>query len=450
VIRFYVKHCEHGRMVEAPMAMRVLFVYPLSPPRPQVYRGYHHGIGHLAAMLRARGHVTSLFASHTCRQEEVERILGRERPDIVAVTSTTAEFPLAKRLIETILSYRRLPVFVGGVHATMVPEEVISIGGIRGLCRGEGEFGFARVVDSLEEGALDRTVPGFWFREGEEWIRNPPGPPTPLQGLPFPDREIFAYARWAHETRKIIGAEFQGSRGCPFRCTYCCAPLYSDLYGAHAYWRRRPVEELLEEVREVLARYPSLDRVGFHDDIFTLDREWLAAFCEQYPKSVGRPFWCNTRVGRITPEESVMLRKAGCVRVHVGIETGSPWLRKEILNRDISDEQILETFAFLKKAGLKRLAFNMLGLPYETEETLQQTVDLNRRIRPDRVHVTLYQPYPGSALTRLCEEKGLLESSAARDYYEEATIIRNPMLPKSVLYEYLRNFVSLVYGPDGA
>ena len=81
-------------------------------------------------------------------------------------------------------------------------------------------------------------------------------------------------------------------------------------------------------------------------------------------------------------------------------------------------------------------------------ETIQQTVALNRRIRPDRVHITLFQPYPGTALFHLCEEKGLLEPGAVGDYYGEATMVKNPMLPKSVLYEYLRNFVSLVYGTE--
>ena len=90
------------------MALRVLFVYPLSEPRSQVYRGYHHGIGQLAAMLGTRGHCSSLFATHTCREEEVRGGLSRERPDIIAVTSTTAEFPLARDLIDTILRFRRL------------------------------------------------------------------------------------------------------------------------------------------------------------------------------------------------------------------------------------------------------------------------------------------------------------------------------------------------------
>jgi radical SAM superfamily enzyme YgiQ (UPF0313 family) len=425
--------------------MRVLFVYPLSAPRPQTYRGYHHGIGHLAANLRNRGHVPSLFATQACREEEIERVINRERPDVVAVTSTTADFSLAKTLIETILRYGQPFVFVGGAHATIAPEEVISVRGIQGLCRGEGELGFVRVVDSLEQGDLDTSVQGFWFRMGDEWIQNPLGPPTPLEGLAFPDREIFGYGEWARQTRKIIGAEFLGSRGCPFRCTYCCTPLYNDLYRPAAYWRRRPVEDLMEEVTEVLAKYPPLERVGFHDDIFTLDKDWLACFCEHYPRVVGRPFWCNTRVGCISAHEADMLRKAGCFRVHVAIETGSPWLRKEILNRDISDDEIEETFAFLKQAGLRRLAFNMLGLPYETEQTIRQTIDLNRRIRPDRVHVTLFQPYPGTALFRFCQEKGLLEPRRVGDYYAEATIVRNPMLPKQILYEYLRNFVSLVY-----
>jgi radical SAM superfamily enzyme YgiQ (UPF0313 family) len=90
----------------------------------------------------------------------------------------------------------------------------------------------------------------------------------------------------------------------------------------------------------------------------------------------------------------------------------------------------------------------MLGLPHETEETLKQTIDMNRRIRPDRVHVTLFQPYPGTALFRFCEENGLLEPGSVGDYYAESTIVKNPLLPKPILYRYLRDFVSLVYAGD--
>ncbi len=141
-----------------------------------------------------------------------------------------------------------------------------------------------------------------------------------------------------------------------------------------------------------------------------------------------------------------MLRRAGCVRVHVAVESGNQRLREEVLNRRVSDEEILDTFFFLKKAGLKRMAFNMLGLPFETEDTIRETIALNRMIRPDRVHVTMFQPYPGTAIYRLCQEEGLLQAGEVGSYYDEKTLVNNPGLPPEVLFRYLRQFVSKVYG----
>jgi anaerobic magnesium-protoporphyrin IX monomethyl ester cyclase len=426
------------------MGLRVLFVYPLLPPGPEIYAGYHHGIGYLSAILRGRGHSTSLYATATCDPERIHGLLRQRDPQVVAITSTSADFPLARELAREILQCRQVPVYFGGPHATFAPEEILAVEGVRGLCRGEGEFGFARLVDSLERGERDTAVPGFWFRECGQVVRNPPGRPVLLAGLPFPDREVFGYAEWVRPFEKIMGAEFLGSRGCPFRCSYCSTPLYADLYRPEAYWRRRPVGDLLTEVKEVLVRYPA-STVGFHDDIFTLDNGWLSEFCERYPEEVGVPFWCNTRVGCVTGEQAAALRRAGCFRVHVAVETGSPKLRSDVLNRGIADEEIIETFALLKRAGIKRLAFNMLGLPHETEETIRQTIALNRRIRPDRVHVTLFQPYPGSPLYDRCREEGLLQPGPAGDYYRDATRLRNPDLPPEILRRYLRDFVSLVY-----
>ncbi len=427
------------------MPLKILFVYPLSQPRREVYHGYHHGIGQLSAQLKARGHETSLLATHSCDPETVEKTLQQVQPDLIAITSTTTEFPLAKKIAGQILQQKELPLFFGGVHATIAPEDILAIKGARGLCRGDGEHGFVQVVDSLEKGPLKTDIPGFWFRQGDQWIKNPPAAPAVLTDLAFPDREIFDFGEWVKPVHKIIGAEFLGSRGCPFHCSYCSAPFYNDLYKPHAYWRKRPVEDLLAEIKNVLAQYPWIKTIGFHDDIFTLDKDWLAEFCNSYPKVIGRPFWFNTRVGCITEEEAKRLRQAGCIRVHMAIETGNARLREKILKRRIADEEIIEAFAFLKKAGLKRLAFNMLGLPFETEETIKQTIALNRKIRPDWLHVTMFQPFPGTDLFELCKEKGLLADRLSTSYYETATALKNPDLPEEVLFRYLREFVSLVY-----
>jgi radical SAM superfamily enzyme YgiQ (UPF0313 family) len=424
--------------------MNVLFVYPLLRPAKEIYLGYHHGIGYLSAILKQQGHKTSLYCAHEVRPMEIEAILSKGGIDIVAITSTTAEFALARALAGEILRYQEMPLFFGGIHATLAPEEVMAIDGITGICCGEGEEGFAKVVDALEKQEMATDAPGFWLRDGEHWIRNPVGSPVSLEGLPYPDREIFNFTDLLKPHSRIIGAEFLGSRGCPFTCSYCSLPVLNGLYAPGRFCRRRSVNNLLDETEEVCSRY-TVEMVGFHDDIFTFDKQWLASFCEEYRRRVGRPFWCNTRVGCVSPQDASVLREAGCVRVHVAVESGSPFIRGGILNRKITDEEIIETFRFLRGAGLKTLAFNMIGLPFETEETIKQTIDLNRTIRPDRIHITMFRPFPGTPLYTLCKGKGWLKSRGAGSYYEEEPTLEQPQISRDLLIYYFRHFIHMVY-----
>lgn len=424
--------------------MNVLFVSPLLRPAKEIYLGYHHGIGYLSSVLKNRGHATHLYSAYEVRPGEIRTVLRNKAIDAVAVTSTSAEFALAKAVAREILSYGPLPLFFGGIHATLAPEEVMAIDGVTGLCRGEGEEGFAQVVDSLEKGKIEIKAPGFWMRDGEEWIKNPAGPPVPLTELPFPDRELFDYSTLLKHHSEIIGAEFLGSRGCPFSCTYCSLPVLQDLYAPLSFCRRRPVNDLIDEILHVCSNY-TVKMVGLHDDVFTLDSQWLASFCDEYRIRIRKPFWCNTRTGCISQEDVRILRAAGCVRVHMAVESGSPFIRDKVLNRRISDEEIVETFGFLKGAGIRTLAFNMIGLPFETEETIQQTIALNRKIRPDRIHLTMFRPFPGTALHTLCKEQGWIKSNKDYSYYEEEPSMEQPQISRESLIHYFHNFIRMVY-----
>jgi anaerobic magnesium-protoporphyrin IX monomethyl ester cyclase len=426
------------------MAMNVLFVYPLLRPAKEIYLGYHHGIGYLSALLKQRGHETYLYTAYEVRTEEIAAALKKKKIDAVAITSTSAEFGLAKALAREIVRQGSPPLFVGGIHATLAPEEVMAVEGITGLCRGEGEEGFASMISSLEKGDPATDVPGFWVRDGKGWIKNPPGPPAPLEALPFPDREIFDYSTILKNHSTIIGAEFLGSRGCPYSCTYCSLPVLQGLYAPHRFWRRRPVDHLINEIEQVCSRY-TVKMVGFHDDVFTLDRQWLASFCEEYKVRIRRPFWCNTRTGCIHPEAALLLKEAGCVRVHMAVESGSLFIREKVLNRKISDAEIIDSFGFLKGSGIKTLAFNMIGLPFETEETIQQTIALNRKIRPHRIHLTMFRPFPGTDLHTLCKGKGWLKAGADLSYYDEEPTLEQPQISRETLIRYFRRFIHLVY-----
>jgi radical SAM superfamily enzyme YgiQ (UPF0313 family) len=322
------------------------------------------------------------------------------------------------------------------------------------------------MLRGLEFGGWEETL-GFWtrpqavsgigptpiVREGRkaaartgEIVRNAPAALADLGALPRPDRDIYDYQAILDRNRNNIGAEFMASRGCPYSCSYCVNPVMNELTGgAWARVRYRTVEDVVDEAAEVAEQYSGVKMVGFHDDIFGLDKEWLRRFASEYRRRVGLPFWCNQRAGAFDEADVEVLKEAGCFRVHLGIESADDTLRREVLGREISSEAIEEAFAMLRRHGLRTVAFNMIGIPYETEETIRATIELNRRIKPDWLVVSIFSPFPGTRLAELAKEKGWLAQRLPESYYDSDWALEQPSLAKERLVYYYEHFVELVY-----
>ena len=442
--------------------MLVVFINPVPSEDKKVYTGYSHGIGYLSAVAKAAGHRTALVTI-AGREEGLARRIAEMEPDVVALTGTSAQWGLAAWVArEVSRALPEVPIIAGGVHSTVATEDVISTPGVWAACRGEGEAALPEMLARLEWGGWEET-PGFWTRpqvlsgvgptpivtEGTEArvahgevVRNATAPLGDLAALPHPDRAIYDYQAILDRNRNNVGAEFMASRGCPFTCTYCINSAMSELTGgAWRHVRYRPVADMVAEIEEVLARYSGVKMIGFHDDIFGLDKAWLREFAEAYRSRIDIPFWCNERVGTFDEDDVSVLKEAGCFRIHMGIESADDTLRREILRRDISSEEIEEAFAMLKRAGIRTVAFNMIGVPYETEETVKATVELNRRIRPDWLVVSIFSPFPGTRLRELAAEKGWLKAGLPESYYEATWALEQPSISRERLVWYYEHFV---------
>jgi len=443
--------------------LRLVFLNPVPPESRKVYTGYNHGIGYLSSVAKRAGHETALL-TFSSAAGLVERALALE-PDAFALTAASAQWPLAAGAAGALSrAAPEVPIIAGGVHSTVATEEVIAAPGVSAACRGEGEDALVELLSGLEFGGWEETR-GFWTRPqvisgfgptpivpaGEtaplgEIVKNPPAPLVDVTTLPPPDREIYDYQALLERNRANVGAEFMASRGCPFQCTYCINPVMSELTGGR--WgevRYREPADLVAEVASVLARYSGVRMVGFHDDIFGLDKVWLRRFADEYARRVSVPFWCNQRAGTFDADDVKVLKDAGCFRVHMGIESADERLRREILARDISAEEIENAFRMLKEQNLKTVAFNMIGVPYETEETIRATVELNRRIKPDWIVVSIFSPFPGTRLRETAREAGMLADGLPSSYYDDQSALDQPGLPAETLLSYYRNFVDLVY-----
>jgi radical SAM superfamily enzyme YgiQ (UPF0313 family) len=407
--------------------MKVTFVYPdLYQDYPDWPGGLYIGIATLSAVLKKEKHQTSLIhiTQPITGNDFIQRI-RKEDPDLIGFSSTSHTFRYVKELAARLFEAKiKIPTIYGGVHPTIAPVESIAIEGIEIICRGEGEAPLVELCRKMENKEDITDIPNLWIKADGTIRRNPLRPLLEdLDQLPFPDRSLFDYKNLMEE-RQGVGT-FLASRGCPYKCTYCSNQLLRTIYGSKGKpVRFRSVDNLIDEIKNATEHYPFIHTVNFHDDILFLYRKWAEEFAEKYSEEINLPFMCNVRADLTNDAVVKLLKKAGCILVKIGLESGNEEIRSKVLNRHSSNEQIKKVFALCKKAGLLTLSYNMVGIPYETPGTILDTIKLNASVSPNFMNVTIYQPYKGTKLGELCRRKGLVESREIGSTYFAPTILK--------------------------
>ena len=397
--------------------MRVLFVTQELSYEPQ-------GIMSMSAVLKQAGHEVALTVANL---EDPVAYAVQYRPDILGYSVMTGSqrgyFDLNRRIRGVLDSKyasdgRPPPLSVfGGPHPTFFPE-MIAEPGVDGVCIGEGEGALLDLANVLPEArgghfqeylALDKlAIPNWWFKVNGEVIKNPPRPLIhDLSALPQPDRALI-YDK--HPELAASGIKhFISSRGCPYNCTYCFNHAYYEIYRGARRGYQRPVDDVITEVNMVRARWP-LEQVVFVDDLFILRNEWLAELADKWPTQVGLPFFCNVRANMLVqdPRKVELLRRAGCHTVSMGIEVANDHIREQLLKRRMTRAEIVQAGRMMRAAGMQITGTNILGLPTSTLEDDLETMRLNAQAQISYAYAFLFQPYPGTELTRFAQENGLL------------------------------------------
>lgn len=173
--------------------------------------------------------------------------------------------------------------------------------------------------------------------------------------------------------------------------------------GTYHRTRTRSPRNLVAEIEQVVSRYPT-EFLAFRESIFPLKKKWLVQFAQLMKEKVNLPFYCHLRLDLLDAEKVVLLKEAGCHSVNVGIEAGRADIRNRLLGRPMSDETIVNSCQLLRKAGIKILANNMLGLPSTGFSHDWDTLKLNQRAKPHYSLAMLWQPYPGTRLAKFAED----------------------------------------------
>jgi anaerobic magnesium-protoporphyrin IX monomethyl ester cyclase len=364
------------------------------------------GLLYLSSVLRHAGHEVRLAVA---ADEDPIAVAREWQPDVVGYSVYTGSQAYYRDLNLRIKQAVDVVSVFGGPHPTFFPE-FIEERGVDAICIGEGERAILDLVEALEAGRPLSGIQDWWFKRNGHIERNQVRPlENDLDVLPFPDRELL-FKKDAF-TRQSGIKHFITSRGCPYDCTYCFNHALAEIYrGQGKRLRQMSVDKVIEEVKEVQERYP-IQFVVFLDDLFIVSLDWLRELADKFSRSVGLPFFCNVRANLVTPEKIGLLQQAGCASVGMGLETGNPTFRNEILKRNLSDQQIVEASRLVREAGIQLLTTNMLGLPGGTLEDDLETLALNHACRPAYANAFLYQPYPRTELGEYATEHGYVEGS---------------------------------------
>lgn len=372
--------------------MKILFVYPnIFTPF-----AFSPAIQILSAVVKQAGHQSELL--HLNNQfgvaDDDDLIVGRVKaaaPDLIAFSATSFEYERSNEIAGMLK--RRLenppPIILGGVHATIKSSDFFA-SDFDAFCVGEGENLILEIAaaETIPSGLLCGSI-----------IED-------LDALPMRDWNLI-------DTEKVL--QFKDgwlnlgiSRGCPFNCTFCAAPLLRKING-----RRRPrkmsVNGVINELIYLVKNF-SVKVFNFDDDLFTTSKKWGLEFSAAYKSEIWDrfkiPYAIESRVDTVDDNLLKALKESGCIEIQFGIETGSPKLL-EFVKKQVSLDQIHDAFNLCDGRGINTYAYIIVGIPGETGETMSQTFKLMADIKPRLIRPTFICPVYGTELYDYCETNDL-------------------------------------------
>lgn len=415
--------------------MKILFIHPMPPASILILQKitYHYGIGSISAVLKENGHATDYLALNKLDTKKLEKKIRSFQPDLIGITVTSNQFGLSQEISSFIYETFKLTIVLGGVHATVRPEECIKVKGIFGICVGEGEYPMLELVNAINQNkklnADNLKIENFWFNIDGSILKNPiRSLVQDLDSLPFCDREIINFQNLLNYHKYL---EVRGSRGCPYKCAFCVNASYQGIYkNSGKFYRTRSPENLLGEIESLVSKYKNIRTIVFDDELMSVNKKWTLSLLEKYKQKFDFPFNLTIRANLVDAEFVKALKEAGCNTLMMGVENGDDHIRNEVLNKGISSEQIIEAGRLIKEAGIKLWTFNMVGVPYETTETIKKTIDINKKIKPDIVFVSTFYPFPGTRLGDLCKKEGWISDRQIKGFFSNVTILDQPSISK--------------------
>lgn len=422
------------------------------------------GIRILSSVLKQQGHQTQLIFLPTLddlrrrttgtiyhySKDVLNKIINLcQDSQLVGISLMTHHYSIACDLTRQLQRDLSAPIIWGGIHPTVTPEECLETADL--VCVGEGETSVVELAHRLQAGQEINGTPGIWCKQNGSIIANGHGPLAPnLDNLPFPDYSFDDHhllvdgvlkpmtpENWYRHLCRITppfnpgdppkpAYQIISARGCPFVCSFCGeTPLAEKIYGRR-YFRKRSVDNVIQELEWVKETFSFIGEVCFCDDTFpSRSLEEIRYFTQEYQSRIGMPFYILTSPVNVIQDKFDLLVDAGLTNVGMGIQSGS---RRTInlykRQRCGSVEQSLQAASVLNSYKGRLLPYYdfIVENPYETREDLLETVRLLIALpRPYVTRVYALSFFPGTPLYDKASADGLLFANCCDKTFGQRT-----------------------------
>lgn len=397
--------------------MKILLIDPPFQRFMGYYRFYFPlGLTYLAAVLKQAGHEVLIYdadhdpkgyslsmkataLSHRYYLEALQNnahyiwqeylnVLKKFMPDIVGISFLTPKVASALKIARlTKQHHNNIIVVAGGEHVTARPQDALGKNVDYVVC-GEGEQSISTLIQQISKG---RQAPAVIKSQLIEV----------LDTIPLPALDCLH----ADSYRPADMGLLVSARGCPYNCGFC---------GVSVTWGHKVRHfSIARVIREIMLRKDcyGTEYFSFRDSTFTIDQNWVTGLCQQLIEKRLQIKWeCLTRVGHFDDTLLALMKTVGCDRIRIGIESGSPRILY-YMNKNITLTQIRESAEMLHRSGIAWSAYFMLGVPVETEESIQETLSLIREIDPPFVTLARFSPLPGTPMYKEVVRCGLLDEN---------------------------------------
>jgi len=394
------------------MIKKILLIIP--PLRLESVPCFTYSLPVIASALEKAGYEVEILDfelyKHEINKIDISKLILSKDFDIVGMSGLITSYTFIQKIIHIIKKqYPKKKVILGGALASSIPEHALNVMGADIIVYGEGVVTIVNLMNALNTKQDLKSVKGIYYKDDEEIIKTEPQPLIRnLDEIPRAAYHLMDMEKYINPN-PIAGFKrnlpFFTSLGCTGRCTFCFR-----LYGKCSY-RLYSTSRVIKDMKFLIKKY-KIRHFEFEDEHFLVAKERVKGLCKEIIKQKLRVSWsCISRADSITPEIVEVIKKAGCVFVGIGIESGSQTILDN-MKKDVKVDQIKKALRILRKAKLAHGGTMMFGMVGENKQTIQETIDFCKEMKHDTPFFWT-TPYPGTEIYNNLKNEGRIKDEKA-------------------------------------